>query len=199
MIVTPDQPMPPSGYPLNLDVPYPESLNRWLPLVKLLLAIPHLLVISALDSVAQVLTLIAFFAILFTGRFPESMFNFVMGIRRWENNVNAYIFLMRDEYPPFSLDDGEYPLKFGVAYPERLNRFLPFVKWLLAIPHMIVLAFLAIAAVVTTIVAFFAILFTARYPESLFNFNLGVMRWAQRVQAYILLMTDKYPPFSLQQ
>lgn len=198
MIVTSDSPQPPSGYPLTLDVEYPASLNRWLVLVKWILVIPQLIVVRALDAVAQVLTLIAFFAILFTAKYPRSMFDFVLGIRRWEMNVTAYASLMRDEYPPFSLDAGKYPVTYDIAYPEHLNRALPLIKWLLAIPHYFVLFFLAIASLVVMVIAFFAILFSAKYPESLFQFTVGVMRWGQRVQAYILLMTDEYPPFSLQ-
>lgn len=198
MIVTSDQPIPPSGYPLSLELPYPESLNRWLVLVKWILAIPHLLIVNVLDQLVQVLTFIVFFAILFTGKYPRSIFDFAVGIRRWENNVAAYALLMRDEYPPFSLDAGKYPLAFDVTYPENLNRAMPLIKWALAIPHYIVLLFLGIAAAIVTLIAFFAILFTAKYPQSLFEFNVGVMRWSQRVYAYVFLMTDDYPPFSLQ-
>ena len=104
--------------------------------------------------------------------------------------------LMRDEYPPFSLEPGQYALAFDVAYPGKLSRLLIFVKWLLVIPNLILFLFFAIAALVTGIVAWFAILFTGRYPRGLFNFAVGVLRWSARIDAYVDLMTDRYPPFS---
>jgi hypothetical protein len=188
---------PPAGYPIRFDVPYAEPLSRWLPLVKWLLAIPHLIILYFLNALVGIITLIAFFAILFTRRYPAELFRFAAGIRRWQVNVSAYLYLLRDEYPPFSWESGLYPPTLEIDYPEKMNRWLPFVKWLLAIPHVIVLAFLGIAVLATTIVAFFAILFTRRYPPSLFNFAVGVLRWNERVSLYVALMTDAYPPFRL--
>jgi hypothetical protein len=188
---------PPAGAnPVQLDVAYPETLSRLLIFVKWLLAIPQLIIASVFDNVVQLLTIVAWFAILFTGRYPESMFNFAVGARRWSHNVTAYVMLLRDEYPPFSLESGQYALAFDVAYPGKLNRLLIFVKWLLVIPNAIVFLFFALAALVTSIVAWFAILFTGRYPRGLFNFAVGVLRWSARINAYVDLMTDRYPPFS---
>jgi Domain of unknown function (DUF4389) len=184
-------------YPLRFEVEYPEQLNRWLPLIKWLLAIPQLLIIYALINVAYVLQLIAFFAILFTRKFPQSLFEFVVNIYRWQMNVSAYTGLMRDEYPPFSWEPGQYPVTFAIDYPEQLNRWLPLIKWLLAFPHYVVLFALFIAAGVVWIIALFAILFTTRFPRGLFDFNVGVFRWWQRVNAYVYFMRDEYPPFSL--
>jgi Domain of unknown function (DUF4389) len=184
-------------YPLRFEVEYPEELNRWLPLVKWLLAIPHLLIVYALVNVAYVIQFIAFFAILFTTKFPEQLFEFVVNIYRWQMNVSAYTGLMRDEYPPFSWEPGQYPVNFEIDYPEQLNRWLPLIKWLLAFPHYVVLFALFIAAAVVWIIAFFAILFTTRFPRGLFEFNVGVFRWWQRVNAYVYFMRDEYPPFSL--
>jgi len=184
-------------YPLRLEVEYPEQLNRWLPLVKWLLAIPHALIVYALINVASIIQFIAFFAILFTTKYPQPLFEFVVNIYRWQMNLSAYIGLMRDEYPPFTWEPGQYPVTFEIDYPERLNRWLPLIKWLLALPHYIVLTALFIAAGVVWIIAFFAIIFTTRFPRGMFDFNVGVLRWWQRVNAYVYLMRDEYPPFSL--
>jgi hypothetical protein len=197
MAVAADSVSSPGQYPVRLDIPYPETLNRWLPLVKWLLAIPHWIILYFLDLAARVVTLIAFFAILFTTRYPEGLFRFVVGVRRWQVNVTAYALFMRDEYPPFSMEPGEYPAVFEVEYPRELNRWMPLIKWLLAIPHYVVLLFLGIAAFVVLVIAFFAILFTTKFPSGMFEFVVGVSRWSQRVTAYVLLMTDEYPPFSL--
>lgn len=186
-----------SGYPVRFDVEYPESLSRLLIFVKWLLAIPHLMILYALGTVAYVLTIIAFFAILFTKKFPQGMFELVVNIQRWNANVYAYFGLLRDEYPPFSWDPGEYPVKYEVDYPEEMSRWLPLVKWLLAIPHLIVLAVLFIAAFVVWTIAWFVILVTGKFPRGMFDFIVGVTRWQYRVNAYIYLLCDEYPPFSL--
>ncbi|MCH7579910.1 MAG: DUF4389 domain-containing protein [Chloroflexi bacterium] len=189
---------PAQSYPLTFDVEYPEELSRWLIFVKGILVIPHLIVLYGLGLVASALTFIAFFGILFTKRYPRELFDFVVNINRWIANVTTYIFLMRDEYPPFSWDAGEYPVSYDVEYPEELSRWLIFVKWILAIPHIIVLAFLFTGAFLALFGAWFAILFTKRYPESLFNYMVGVLRWQLRVNAYTNLLRDEYPPFSLE-
>jgi len=189
--------MPSSSYPVRYDVEYPENLSRWLIFVKWLLALPHYVVIYLLGIAWELVTFIAFFAILFTKKYPEGMFKFSVGVRRWQANVTAYIGLLRDEYPPFSLDPGKYAVTYEVDYPEELSRWLIFVKWLLAIPHIIVLALLAVVMLVVGIVAWFAILFTGRFPRSLFDFAVGVQRWSERVNCYISLFTDAYPPFSM--
>ncbi len=185
------------AYPLRYDVEYPEQLNRWLVLIKWLLVIPHLLIVGALLTVAYVITVISFFPILFTTRYPRELFDFVVNIYRWNANATAYFDLLRDEYPPFSWEPGQYPVTFEVDYPDQLNRWLPLVKWFLAIPHYLVLIALGIAGSVVWVIAFFAILFTAGYPRGLFDFFVGVTRWSNRVTAYVLLMRDEYPPFSL--
>lgn len=191
--------LPPAAeYPIRFDVEYPERLSRWKIFVKWLLAIPHLIIIYLLGIVLNVMVLIAFFAILFTKKWPRGMFDFAVQIQRWTWNVYAYVLLLRDEYPPFSGDSGEYPLTYEVEYREDLSRWMIFVKWLLAIPHFIVLSVLVIAAAVVGVIAFFAILFTGRYPRGMFDFVVGTMRWYQRAYGYaFLLFTDRYPPFSL--
>jgi len=184
-------------YPLRFDVEYPERLSRLLIFFKGLLAIPHLIILYALMAVAGAVTVVAWFAILFTGRYPKGLFDFVVGINRWQNNVDAYVLLLRDEYPPFSLSAGQYPVTFDIEYPERLSRLLIFVKWLLIIPHLIVVLFLVIVYGITLVIAWFAILFTGRYPKGMFDFAVGLLRWGARINAYYMLMRDDYPPFSL--
>jgi hypothetical protein len=189
-------PTPAQSYPVRYDVEYPEQLNRWLIFVKWILAIPHLIILYGLSIAAYLISFIAFFAILFTKRYPQELFKFVVNIQRWNANVSAYALLMRDEYPPFSWEAGQYPVDYDVEYPEELSRWLIFVKWLLAIPHIIVLALLGIVAYFVLIIAFFSILFTQQYPESMFKFVVGVNRWSQRLTAYVYLLRDEYPPFS---
>ncbi len=185
------------GYPLRFDVEYPEELSRWLIFVKWLLVIPHNIILFALSIAAGVIGFIAFFAILFTKRYPQGLFDFVVNVNRWGANVMAYEMLFRDEYPPFSWEPGEYAVTYEVDYPEELNRWLPLIKWLLAIPHIIVLLFLFIAVFFVYIIAFFVILFTKRFPRGLFDFTVGIHRWNYRVSLYIDLLRDEYPPFSL--
>ncbi len=184
-------------YPLRYDVEYPEELSRWLIFIKWLLAIPHIIILYALSIAAGVIGFIAFFAILFTKRYPRGLFDFVVNVNRWSANVGAYYGLFRDEYPPFSWDPGQYAVTYEVDYPEELNRWLPLIKWLLAIPHYIVLLFLFIAVYFAYIIAWFAILFTKRFPRGIFDFIVGVNRWNLRVSAYTSLLRDEYPPFSL--
>jgi hypothetical protein len=185
------------GDAVRFDVQYPEELSRWLIFVKWLLAIPHFLILYALGIVAGIVVFIAFFAILFTKQFPRGLFDFAVNIHRWNENVVSYISLMRDEYPPFAWDPGIYPVTYEVDYPQELNRWLPLVKWLLVIPHLIVLLVLYFAASVVVFIAFFAILFTKQFPRGMFDFVVAVMRWWNRVYAYMYLMRDEYPPFSL--
>jgi hypothetical protein len=185
------------GYPARYGVEYPQELSRWLPFVKWLLAIPHFFVLYVLSIVASTIVFVTFFVILFTKRCPKELFDFVVNYHRWNQNVLSYVSLMRDEYPPFSWDAGKYPVTVEFDYPEELSRWLPLVKWLLAIPHYLVLTLLWIGLSVALIIAFFAILFTKKYPESFFRYCEGVLRWSLRVNAYVYLMRDEYPPFSL--
>ena len=182
--------------PVRFDLEYPDELSRLLIFVKWLLVIPHLFVLYALGAVQAVITLIAFFAILFTTRYPEGLFKIAVGVMRWQANVSAYTLLLRDEYPPFSWDSGEYPVTVEIEYPDTLNRWLPLIKWLLIIPNLIVLMLVALIAYLLIFVAWFAILFTGKFPRGMFDFVVGVQRWSLRVNAYIYLMRDEYPPFS---
>lgn len=192
-----------SAYPVQLDLEAPLEVARWRPLVHWLLAIPHFVVLYLLQLAFGILAVVAWFAILFTGNIPQSLFEFMAMILRYQWRAYSYIGFMRESYPPFDFtpsgpDPGNDPARLSVAYPERLSRLLIFVKWLLAIPHFFALMFLGIAAFFVAIAGFFAVLITGRWPEGMRNFLIGTTRWSMRVSAYIYLMTDMYPPFSLE-
>lgn len=208
----------PEAYPARLDIDYPETLDRFTTLVRAIWIIPILIILSLLtasgtqtavtETGEQVTTTSGgigsglFFAtmlmILFRERYPRWWFDFARELARFSARVGAYAALLTDRYPS-TVDEQSVHLE--VDYPDvaqDLNRWLPLVKWLLAIPHYIVLAVLGIIAIFAIVVAWFAILITGRYPQALFDYVVGVGRWALRVQAYaFLLITDRYPPFSL--
>ena len=187
----------PSGYPVRFDIAYPEGENRFMILIRWLLAIPHLIILSGLRYVALAVVVFAFFAILFTGRHPAGLFRFQVGVLRWNQNVGAYV-LFHNRYPPFSFDEGKYPpVTFQVDRAEHYNRFLPFIKWLLAIPHLIILSLLWVITVLLYVFTFLAVLVTGKYPRGPFNFIVGTSRWGARVTAYLMLVVDDYPPFSM--
>ena len=209
-------------YPARLEGELQPGLSRWLWLVKWILAIPHYVVLAFLWLTLLVLTVVAFFAILFTGRYPRGIFDFNVGVLRWTWRVAFYSYgaLGTDRYPPFTLDDvPDYPARLEVAYPESLSRGLVLVKWwLLAIPHYLIVGiFLGEGGYVASrtdtwvwgvqgglvgllvLFAGIALLFTNRYPRGIFDFVLGLDRWVLRVAAYVLLMRDEYPPFRFDQ
>ena len=213
------------SYPVQVRARLDEPLSRWLWLVKWLLAIPHYIVLFFLWIAFAVVTVIAFFAILFTARYPRPLFGFNLGVLRWSWRVAYYTYsaLGTDRYPPFSLgEEPHYPATLDVAYPERLSRGLVLVKWwLLAIPQYAIVAVFAGGAAYTAtgatgdmwqddalsggligLLVFFAaitLLFAGRYPRGLYDFVVGMNRWVVRVIAYAALMTDAYPPFRLDQ
>lgn len=153
---------------------------------------------GVLGVAAGVMAIISWFAIVFTGKQPRGLWDFTNFFMRWRANAVAYMALLRDEYPPFGPGDGSYPVSFSVAgFPETRDRWSVGLRLIYAIPQFIVLFFLGIAWAITVIIAWFAILFTGRYPEGLYTFGVGYMRWSLRVEAYLLLMRDEYPPFSL--
>ena len=199
--------MPEEPYPLQFSVEYPErDLNRVSTFFRLFAAIPILILLAAVAGHVGggtaigggILFLPALLMILFRRKYPRWWFDWNLQLLRFTNRVGVYLALMDDRYPS---TDEDQSVRLELVYPDverDLNRWLPLVKWLLAIPHFIVLLFLWIAALVVAIVAWFAILFTRRYPRDMFDFIAGVIRWQNRVAAYaFVLVTDRYPPFRL--
>ena len=202
-------------YPVNLDVDYPDrELNRVSTLFRVFAMIPILIILGLLANgyvgrspngntsyeyaAAGLIVAPIILMLVFRQKYPRWWFDWNYAFTAFSYRVWSYGSLLRDEYPS---TDEEQAVHVTIPYPnarEDLNRWLPLIKWFLAIPHYIVLIFLAIAAVICVVIAWFAILFTGRYPRSLFEFVVGVLRWSLRVSAYaFLLVTDEYPPFSL--
>jgi hypothetical protein len=205
-----------AGYPVQVEARLDEPLSRGLWLVKWLLAIPHYVVLAFLWLALAVTTVVAFFAILFTGRYPRSIFDFNVGVLRWTWRVGWYALagIGTDRYPPFSLEaKPDDPATLDVPYPERLSRGLVLVKsWLLALPHLLLVAVFTGSAAwswtgeyvgwpgligLLTFVAGVILLFRGSYSRDLYELILGLDRWVYRVAAYVLLMRDEYPPFRL--
>jgi hypothetical protein len=207
-----------SAYPATLDVDYPDRpLNRLTTFFRAFTIIPIAIVLGTVSGATQIYsggsgsgkTLIAVGAggllfagpllmILFRQKFPRWWFDWNLELTRFSSRVTVYAALLDDQYPS---TDEQQSLHLDIQYPDvprDLNRWLPLVKWFLAIPHFVVLAFLVFGAFVSVVIAWFAILFTGRYPRGLFDYIVGVGRWGLRVTAYaFLLTTDRYPPFSL--
>ena len=185
-----------AGYPLQADIQRQEEYSRFMPLIKWLLAIPHFIVLVLLGIGALLALIVAFFAILFTGRYPRGIFDYLVGVYRWAWRVTAYYMLMVDPYPPFSMDDDpSYPATFDIEYPEHVDRWRVLVHWLLIIPYHIVATLLLYLSMLMSFFAFFTILFTKRYPEGLFNIALVGLKWVARANAYYYWLTIRYPPF----
>ncbi|HEX2058203.1 MAG TPA: DUF4389 domain-containing protein [Actinomycetota bacterium] len=200
---TPAPASPGPTYAVRLDLEAPNTIARWRPLVHWLLAFPHFVVAYALSVLIGAITFIAFFAILFTKKYPEGLFKFAVMVNRYNWRLWSYVMYVREPYPPFEFptdleDPGTDPARLSIDYPQELSRWLIFVKWILAIPHYFVLFLLFVGAVVVWLLSFFAVLVTGKYPSGMRNYMVGVARWTQRVNAYTYLLTDEYPPFSLQ-
>ena len=206
-------------YPVQFSVEYPDrDLDRLTTAFRIIVAIPILIVLGAVGGAewsswsdgsggngatmaaggGGVLFFPALLMIVFRQKYPRWWYDWNLELLRFENRVFVYLGLLDDSYPS---TDERQSVALEFPYPDAkqgLNRWLPLVKWFLAIPHYIVLIFLGLAAIVCVIIAWFAILFTGRYPRGLFDFIVGVMRWANRVTAYaFVLVTDRYPPFRL--
>jgi hypothetical protein len=203
-----------TAYPVNLTIDYPDrNLDRLSTFFRIFAAIPILIILGAMMGTSGrqeegrvsyqyaaggFLFLPALLMIVFRQKYPRWWFDWNLALMNFSTRISAYLLLLTDQYPS---TDEEQSVHIEIPYPDPktdLNRWLPLVKWFLAIPHYIILAFLAIAGFVCVLIAWFAILFTARYPRSLFDFVVGISRWALRVTAYaVLLTTDRYPPFRL--
>jgi Domain of unknown function (DUF4389) len=208
-IATMDQDYPLSRYPIEVSVEAPTGeRNRLTSALRPILAIPHMILVGPgawlhrLDSAgligaaAYVLAIVNWFAILVTGDAIKGIRDFQLYYLRWRTRAVAYMALFVDPYPPFG--DASYPAAIAVTEPAVRDRATIAVRLILAVPHLIVLFFLVLAWALCTVIAWFAILFTGRYPASLYPFALGVMRWLLRVEAYLLLLVDEYPPFTLE-
>lgn len=207
-----------SDYAARLSIDYPEKLDRLTTFFRLIWAIPIVIILGLISNstttrvvneagqvietssgtIAAGLTLATILMIVFRQKYPRWWFDFALEFGRFSTRVTSYLLLLTDRYPS---TDEEQSVHLEVDYPdaaEGLNRWLPLVKWFLAIPHYVVLAVLFIAVLVVTVIAWLAILFTGTYPRGLFDFTVGALRWAARVWAYaFLLVTDDYPPFSM--
>ena len=191
-------------YPATLTFDPPETVANWRPLVNWLLAIPHFVVLYALNIVSEVIGLVSWFTIVFTGELPEGLANLQVMCMRYSLRTYVYAAFLKEEYPPFTFgttpaDPGDDPrLRVDIA-PQLVNRNRLTVAFriILVIPQVIVVGILTFVAYVAVLIAFFAVLFTGRWPSGLRDFVVGVMRWGVRVQTYFLLLTDDYPPFAM--
>jgi len=198
----------PARYPVSLEIDYPDVLDKFTTFFRLFMAIPILIVLGLLMAgneragigygVAWYVFFPTVLMLLFRHKYPRWWFDWNVALVSFAARVASYLALLRDEYPS---TDEEQAVHLQIPYPDvrnELNRWLPLVKWLLALPHYIILAVLGIVALAAIVIAWFAILVTSRYPRSLFDFVVGVLRWTLRVEAYaFLLTTDRYQPFSL--
>lgn len=172
-----------------------RSLFGWL-----YITLPHGIILMFLRLWSAILSFIAFWSILFTGRYPQTFYEFQVDLMRWSTRVNARVYNLCDGYPPFGLKAEDPFVKFDMPYPERLDPGLLIVRFFFAffyvlIPHGFILYFRVIASVIVGFLAFWVVLFTGEYPRSWFEFNVGTLRWSLRVTLYLNYMTDDYPPF----
>ena len=187
-------------YPVNLTIEYPETSNKSTALIRLVLIIPIVIILALISSYAEALSLAVALMILFREKYPKWWFDWNLALSKFWLRIAAYGLLIRDEYP--STEDDQ-AIQVEIPYPDVKNdliRWMPLVKWILAIPHLIALLFIFIAVVFCSVFAWFAILLTGRYPKVIFDFVEGFLRWSLRVNAYVfLLTTDEYPPFRLRE
>lgn len=184
-------------YPVRFDAQRQAEYHRALPFFKWLLALPHYLVLILLAIGALFAHLVAFFAVLITRRYPRGLWDYVSGVLRWASRVGAYVYLMTDRYPPFSLrDDPEYPARLHISYPEAgVYRWRPLVHWFLIIPYAFIANVLHQLAGIVALIGAFVILFTKELPEGMFKLILVPFRWQVRTNAYAGFLVTRYPPF----
>ena len=187
-------------YPVNLKIDYSETSNKSTAFIRVVLIIPVVTILVLISSYAEALSLAVALMILFREKYPKWWFDWNLAISKFWLRIVAYGLLMRDEYPS---TDEDQAIQVDIPYPDvkkDLNRWMPIVKWILVIPHIIVLLFIFIAVVFCSVFAWFAVLLTGRYPKGVFDFVEGFLRWSLRVNAYVfLLTTDEYPPFRLRE
>jgi len=185
-------------YPVNLNIDYSESSDRLTALFRLILVVPIVIILGLISTYAEGLSFAIAMMILFKQKYPKWWFDWNIGITKFAYRIAAYVLLMRDDYPA---TDDDQSVRLTVPYPDveqDLKRWMPLVKWILVIPHIIALIFIFMGVALCTIFALFAILFTGKYPKTIFNFTEGFLRWTLRVSAFALLLTtDQYPPFRL--
>jgi hypothetical protein len=188
-----------SGYPVGLDVDGPAAQNRLSVLLRLIFAIPHVIVLYILLLVAEIVVFISWWVILFTGKLPAGMANFVANVLQWGARVGGYYALLTDKYPPFAMgEDSSYPVRLSITPQlEGRNRLTVFFRILMVIPQAIVLYIVTLVAEILVFISWIVALFTGTVPAGMHNFIAGWLRWELRVNAYMLLLTDQYPPFSL--
>jgi hypothetical protein len=193
-----------SPYPAGFTFDPPEKVANWRPLVNWLLAIPHLIILNVLGTLSRLVSVICWFAILFTGKLPDGLANLQVMYVRYSLRTYLYVGFMREEYPLFSFDTvvadpGDDPRVRVNVQPQLTdrNRLTVALRIIWLIPQLVVLVALFIAAVVVSVIAFFAVLFTGKWPTGMRDFVLKVVAWSLRVQVYGLLLTDEYPPFAL--
>lgn len=192
-------------YPASLALDQPERIANWRPLVHWLLAIPHLVILYVLGMVAQVVGFVSWLVILFTAKLPDGLAGVQVMYLRYTARVYAHLGFLVEDYPPFTFstapadpgDAGPLSVELRPALEGR-NRLTTFFRLLLAIPHVVVMFFVFIGVAVAFVIAFFAVLFTGRWPAGLRDFVVGALRWNLRLNAYLFLLTDEYPPFSLE-
>jgi hypothetical protein len=193
----------PMAYPAQVSFAGDGCISRWRPLVQWLLAVPHLAIVAVLRRLRQLLTLISLVSVVFTKRIPRPVFGMIAMTYRYEWRSLSYVLFMHEDYPPFafapSADDDavESHTTLTITYPEHLNRWKPLYKWFLAIPHYLVVIALTVAGCFAFLGSLFAVLVTGRYPQGIRDFIIGVYRYTLRVEAYVGLLTDTYPPFRL--
>jgi hypothetical protein len=187
------------AYPIGLEIDAPAPQNRLSVLLRYFYMIPHLIALTFVGIGVLVVQVMAWFVILFTGQYPEGMLNFAVGASRWSARANGYFFLLTDKYPPFSLEeDSAYPIRLvGSGQIEGRNRLTCFFRPLMVLPHAIVLGILFLVGFFVLAVAWVAALVGGSVPQGLHDFMAGLGRWFTRVNAYAMLLTDEYPPFSL--
>ena len=196
-------------YPVRFEVDYPESSSRLLALlgvlffIKILLLLPHVIVLTVLSIVSLIAIYVGFWAVLVGGRYPRGLFNFVAGVQQWTAAAGAWLSGVTDRYPPFSFDPSGYPARFEADYPQSSSRLLAssgaflLVKTILLVPHLVILYVLSLIDDLLIYIGYWIVLIIGRYPRGLFDVVVGIQRWSYRVNAWFAGLTDRYPPLTL--